>query len=180
MPAMNSPQGIFREGNLTMPRAVPTPPALLAVAVGMLLAACAPATPDPTADLQALAALRVQFQAAENTGDVEALAATLAEDATLMAPNRPAIEGADAVVEHFRAQFGQVTLGLDYTSLEAVIAGEWGFDRGTYVATVTPKSGGPATTSIGKYLWVARRGADGAWRYARITWNGDTPPAPAS
>ncbi|MCL4866421.1 MAG: DUF4440 domain-containing protein [Gemmatimonadales bacterium] len=146
---------------------------LLVPALLMTLAACPPAPPDTTADLEALAALRTAFQAAENTGDADAVVQTLAADVILMAPNRPAIEGADAVGAHFEAQFEQVTLALDYRSLEAVVTGDWAFDRGTYEATVTPKLGGEASTSRGKYLWVARRGTDGGWRYARITWNGD-------
>jgi ketosteroid isomerase-like protein len=125
------------------------------------------------ADVQAIHALRAQFQSAENTADIEALAATLAEDVIILAPNRPAIEGAAATVEHFRGQFSQVVLELQYASLESVASGDWGFDRGTYTATVTPKAGGEPATSRGKYLWISRRGADGQWHLARITWNGN-------
>lgn len=146
---------------------------LLVPALLMTLAACPPVTPDTTADLEALAALRSRFQAAENIGDADAVVETMTADVILMAPNRPAIEGAAAVGAHFAAQFEQVTLALDYQSLEAVVTSDWAFDRGTYEATVTPKLGGEASTSRGKYLWVARRSTDGAWRYARITWNGD-------
>jgi ketosteroid isomerase-like protein len=70
----------------------------------------------------------------------------------------------------------------EFEPIEAVVAGDWAFDRGIESMTVTPIAGGPAQTMVQRALLILRRGTDGRWRYARGMTNGlpATPPSAQS
>jgi ketosteroid isomerase-like protein len=73
-----------------------------------------------------------------------------------------------------------------------VVTGDWGFDRGTYTITPTPKVAGEAAegasieqseigreldyAQTGKYLWILKRQPDGSWKIARGMWSSNHPP----
>lgn len=59
------------------------------------------------------------------------------------------------------------------------MVGDWGFDRGTYHHTMTPKAGGAPISGNGKYLWLYQRQPDGSWKLSRVIWNSSDPPPPA-
>ena len=54
------------------------------------------------ADSSAIAAIRLAIEAAENTGDADAAAALLTEDAVLMVPDVPVQEGKTACIRFMR------------------------------------------------------------------------------
>lgn len=140
----------------------------------LLAAACArEAAPDPAADRQAIAAVRAQFEAAENASDIEQVRAAFAEDIQMMAPNAPAAVGIDSAVARLQRTFDAGRLAIRYESEEIVAFGDWGFDRGTYRFTMTPASGAAASSQTGKYLWISQRQTDGTWKLSRVTWNGN-------
>jgi len=135
--------------------------------------------------------VRQAHDAAVNAGDLEAYLANIAEDAVLMPPNEPPVVGKEATRAWHQALFGQFSLEETISSEEVVVAGDWGFDRGTYTITPTPKAVGEAAegTSIeqpeigreldyaqtGKYLWILRRQPDGSWKIARGMWSSNHP-----
>lgn len=143
-----------------------------ALVLPLLAAACA-AAPDPAADRQAIADVRAQFEAAENASDIAEVRAAFANDIHLMAPNAPAAVGIDSAVARLQRTFDAGQLRIAYESKEIVVAGDWGFDRGTYRFTMTPHAGGAPSEGAGKYLWISQRQADGRWKLSRITWNGN-------
>jgi ketosteroid isomerase-like protein len=149
------------------------------IALGLLLGASACGHPASTADadLRAVNALRAQLQGAENAGLTDAFMALCAQDVIVMPPNSDAIVGAAAVATFVGGAFRDFTVSEQYHSAEAVVAGDWAFDRGTYDQTLTRRAGGAAITEHGKYLWLLHRGANGGWKYARTTWNANAAPA---
>jgi ketosteroid isomerase-like protein len=149
------------------------------IALSLLLGASACGQPASTADadLRAVNALRAQLQGAENAGLVDAFIALCAQDVIIMPPNADAIVGAAAVASAVGDAFRDFAVSEQYHSAEAVVAGDWAFDRGTYDQTLTRKASGVAMTEHGKYLWLLHRGADGGWKYARTTWNANAAPA---
>ena len=143
----------------------------------LLAAACGTATPaDPAADRQAIAAASARFQAAENAGSAEQARALFTDDLVAMGPDAPAISGADTVAAEMRSFYEAFTVEIEYSSQEIEAFGDWGFDRGTYRFTLTPKAGGAPISQTGKYLWLYRRQADGSWKQARVIWNSSDPP----
>lgn len=124
------------------------------------------------ADRADIAAVRAQFEAAENASDIAQVRASLASDIVLMAPNAPAAVGIDSAAARLQRTFDAGRLEIHYTSEEIEVFGDWGFDRGTYRYTMTPKSGAEPSSQTGKYLWISQRQADGSWKLSRVTWNG--------
>ena len=149
--------------------------ALAALSSLMLVGgACTGTSSSVERDTQAIAALRQRIQDAENAGRAEEMAAVAAADVIVLPPNASPIRGATAFAEYLSSAFQSITMAVQYQSEEAVVSGDWAFDRGTYVSTVTPKAGGAGVREHGKYLWLVHRKADGAWQYARIMWNSDS------
>lgn len=154
--------------------------ATLAAALYLLGCAGAPAPRTPTAggDMDAVAAVRAEFQAAENAGDIARVRATFAEDIVMLAPNAPAAIGRDSATARLQATFNAGRLQIAYESQETVVTGDWAFDRGTYRFTMTPRGGSEPSRQVGKYLWIYRRDAAGQWKLSRIAWNSSERPAP--
>ena len=101
----------------------------------------------------------------------------LAPDVVAMPPNRAITSGANAFTEGLRTFLGAYKVDVKYKTDEIVVSGDWAFERGTAVETVTPKAGGAPQTSNAKYLWVYHRNG-GTWELARLMWNGSDPAAP--
>lgn len=112
------------------------------------------------------------WEAALNAKDIDALVALYTSDARIMPPNGKMSSGSEAV----RAQFGAMIdsgIGGELTSVEAMVAGDIGFNVGVY----TLQAGGEVVDT-GKYMETWRRGDDGQWRIANDIWNSDNAPAP--
>lgn len=103
-----------------------------------------------------------------NELDPVALGALLTDDARLLPPNIPAVEGRDAIVEHYK---GVVASQLKYevTQLKSVTISNVGLTEGTYRVKNLPKD---AYVEDGKYLavWVNQ---GGQWKVARLMVNAD-------
>ena len=115
------------------------------------------------ADVCAIAALREALEAAENASDADAAVALLTDDAVVMVPDFPVQEGRAACASFMREIMGWLTAHfvrhIAYVSAEVVVIDDMAFDRGTFVFTVSPRSGGDSTQVTGKYLWLLRRTA---------------------
>jgi ketosteroid isomerase-like protein len=141
-----------------------------------LLTACSSTQQAVTPDHRAtIDAIRRDTEAAENAGSVERMRVYFADDVVMMAPNMPTVVGAANTEQAMRQFFDMFTVQIAYTSIEIVLSGDWGFDRGTYMHTVTPKRGGTPLKETGKYLWLYRRTPQGAWKQARVIWNSSDP-----
>jgi tRNA-Thr(GGU) m(6)t(6)A37 methyltransferase TsaA len=118
------------------------------------------------------AVFRTRIMAAENTGDPAVFEEMLADDAVIMAPGFPAIEGRDACLEFVR----EVLAGLHALyvrqvlceSAEVMVHGDIAVDRGRFSQTMTPRDDGHATFDEGHYVWIYQRAPGGPWRLSRI------------
>jgi uncharacterized protein (TIGR02246 family) len=139
---------------------------------------------DVAADMAAIKAVNDRMAAAFDSKDVAALAAAYADDAIMMDPDQPAIEGKQAIQAAYEARAKEnasqsVSLTFAFTPLETQVAGDWAFDRGDYTVTVTPKSGTPMERS-NKYVTIYKRQPDGNWKiYLDISNRNNPPPAAA-
>lgn len=150
-------------------------------------AACAqPAAPPgpPTGDdVTKINALRDNFVTAFNTGDAAKVVEGYTAGAIAMPAHHAMVSGKDALLAYNRDQFSQLSFKVALTPVETVVSGDWGYDRGTYTMTITPKAGGPPVNDQGKYLVLIQKQADGSWKVTRDIDNSDmpmpTPPPPA-
>jgi uncharacterized protein (TIGR02246 family) len=134
----------------------------------------------PLPDISVIADIRQRFEASENSGDTDATAELLADDAVFIVPDYPVQEGKAAIVGFLREISGWLLARFDrhinYVSTETTILGDLAFDRGTFAFDVSRKSGGPVTHVTGKYLWLLRREDEGRWRMSRLIVTRDDEP----
>jgi ketosteroid isomerase-like protein len=124
-----------------------------------------------TADLQAVNALRLALEEAENCGDPEPIVARLAPDAVLMVPTFPVSDGRDACAAFLRETLPALLEHFDrritYVSSEVCVMGDVAVDRGTFSFTIRPRAGGDGNVERGKYLYVLAKDPDDGWRLSR-------------
>ncbi len=131
-------------------------------------------------NVAAIKRLYDDWKAPWEAGDAAAVAAFYADDAIQMPANEPEIIGKDAWQSSLRAFFEQFTIqGNSSEVLEAEVAGDLGFARGTYVITVTPRASGKVTRYSGKFVHIFKRQADGSWKIYRAIGVDDQPPPPS-
>lgn len=144
---------------------------IFAIALGTLTG-CAPPAADTSADLATLKADVLDWIAAYNAGDADAVAALHAEDGVVMAPGAAAAVGRAAIRDFIAADIASSKAqGLTFTadeSSDAAVDGNTGWTSGAFA--VADASGN--TVATGKYLSVYER-INGEWQIVRDIWNSD-------
>lgn len=151
------------------------------VTVGCQTAPPPGAKQDTSAEIAKIGALRNQFATAFNANDAAAVAGMFTDDAVIMPSNHAAVEGKAAIQSWYETMYKEMSVKIALTPLETQVAGDWGFDRGTALLTITPKGKGKPMKESSNYLVIVKRQADGSWKVARDIDNSNTPmPAPAA
>jgi uncharacterized protein (TIGR02246 family) len=131
-----------------------------------------------SADESAIHKQTTDWEKAYNGGDAKAVAALYAEDALLLPPGAPGVNGRAAILEYFTKDIaGSKAAGAVFLvnqKSDVGVSGNMGWESGTYKVTVRG-----AVVETGKFLSVSRK-KDGRWLYIRDTWNADAPPAPST
>ena len=144
------------------------------VLVLVSLAACQP--PGPAAlseeDIAAIEVTSEAFLKAVLASDWTAVAATYTDDAVLMPPNGPAVEGR-ANIQTFFESFPPLN-EFNLSNVETTGRGDLAYVRGTYKMTIAPE-GRDKFDDSGKYLEIRRKQADGSWLIARDMFSSDLP-----
>lgn len=108
-----------------------------------------------------------RIMAAFAAGDADGVAAQYTEDALLIPPDFPTLEGRQAIAEHYRGVLKEYTVRLRAQADEVEVAGDWAWLRGRFEHVTESREGSERLSGTGRYLAVARRGADGVWRMHR-------------
>lgn len=125
--------------------------------------------------LSAVRALDAEFIRHANAGDAGALtSAFYAQDAVLLAPGAPRLDGADAIRGFWQAFIEGGVKDVSIETTETVEAGDIGYGIGTYACTL-PSESGERVRDTGKYIVVYRRQADGGWKVIADQFNSDLP-----
>jgi uncharacterized protein (TIGR02246 family) len=162
---------------------------MIAVAALGFTVACSPrdsSTTDTTAAAAAPvdeAAVRSEIEAtnargaaAINAADIPGWLTVYADDAVVMWPNGPATRGKADTEAAARALLAGATIsGAAFTTEGVTVFGNDALETGTYVMTLTPKTGGSAINDKGKYMTHWKKQADGTWKIARDINNSDIP-----
>jgi ketosteroid isomerase-like protein len=130
--------------------------------------ACTQAPPPDThaADLQALKDTNAAWLKVWVAKDLEKAVSYYADDASLLLPNAPAINGKDAI----RAAWKPFVDDPNYaftgqgSRFEVAKSGELGYTQGTYTITLTDPTTKKPFTDKGKYLIAYKKQADGTWK----------------
>lgn len=98
----------------------------------------------------------------------ETVAGLYTEDALYLSPSSDVRRGRSAIEDNFRSYFDQVrgeggALRIRFEILDRRVSGDLAYDVGYYILQRT--SGDETSTHRGKFVVVARRGADGTWKF---------------
>ena len=123
-------------------------------------------------DTSELDEIRGRLSAAENAYDAEIFVRLMAEDVVVMVPDFPVQEGKAPSARFIRGvtAFYRETADrhITYESAEVCVIGDVAFDRGTFSFTFASRDGHDTAVETGKYLWMYRRDAKGAWKMWRM------------
>jgi len=154
---------------------------LIFAVIGVIATGCArtPAPQDTAADKAKLQADAISWFDYFAKADSEGIANLYAEDALVMPPGAPAVNGRPAIKTLFGGMASSAKaagISLKQGSVTgSEVNGDLGWISGTY--TVQDSSG--TTLDSGNYVSVHHR-TNGSWLYIRDIWNSDRPPAPAA
>ena len=128
-----------------------------------------------TADATAIrGALEAYFTAA-NAGDAARWASLYTEDAVIMPPNSPTVEGR-AAIESWLAMLPVKIMDAEGMALEVEGAGDVAYLRGTYSMNLQIPGLPDSIEQRGKLLQIYARQPAGSWLLARDIWNVDAAP----
>ena len=142
--------------------------------------------PTPTVDLVAEeTAIRVTdnqwLAAAQSKLDPDKAAAFWSDDATIYAPNAPAIIGKQAIRSYVAGAFASPDFSISWTTDKIVVArsGDMAYSTGSDKLTYrTPDKRLVTEKTQGVVVW--KKQSDGAWKAVIDIWNADAPPTPAA
>ncbi len=153
---------------------------ILSLASVLVVAACTqqPA-PDTGADAAAIRAWVDQFVVAWNEADDATLGPMIAEDAVLMQPDGPPLQGRAAILATMAEGYDIAMIQQSATTDEVVVIGDYAYARGTWNLNPTPAAGPDVQPANGKWSTLFERGAGGAWQVSRWMWNQPSAAVPA-
>jgi uncharacterized protein (TIGR02246 family) len=168
-------------------------PASISTRIGVLLvvlllsisAACQRGTTladTRSADEATLKNLDAEWSKAAGAKDVEKTASYYADDALVLPPNMPAIQGKASARSMWQGMFTVPGFGGGWkvTKVEVARSGDLAYVTGSYELSESDPGGKPSTDK-GKYLEVWKKQADGNWKCIVDMFNSDLPslePAP--
>ncbi len=114
-------------------------------------------------DKEKIDACNAMFQEALRQGDADRCAAMCTEDAVMMPPNAPPIEGCEAIKRHFAKLGPDSSISAEISKVE--VFGELAYQ----LSRVSWASDG--NTKYTDALDVLRKQADGSWLFVASAWN---------
>src|SRR5687768_9887235 len=134
---------------------------------------------DAAAVTEVIAAKDRVFAEAMVAGDVETVASQYADDAILLPPGGPRVEGAAAIRETFTGwiQEGGTPASMTLTSDDVTVtaAGDYAHAIGTWSMAGGQAPDGSEWSDKGKFVAVWKN-IDGDWKMVADIWNSDNPP----
>jgi uncharacterized protein (TIGR02246 family) len=128
------------------------------------------------ADRAAIRQAQEEFVKLMNARDFKGLAALYAEDAVVLPPNQPVVQGRAAIQAFMENSPPSSNFQLRVWEVEG--RADLAYSRETASSTVSP-AGAEAGVARDKVLAIWRKQADGSWKVLRDTWNSDLAlPAP--
>jgi len=118
--------------------------------------------------------LIAQFAKDFENQDAAGVASYYTEDAKLLPPGSPLLEGRDAIRAFADGMFAAGCRSLDLKTGDVVEAGDLAVEVGSFVMGIVPPGADPIQ-DVGKYVAIWRRQSDGSLKLIVDTFNSDTP-----
>jgi uncharacterized protein (TIGR02246 family) len=144
----------------------------LSLAASLLLlaftTACTQAPPPDThdADVQALKDTEAAWAKVMAAKDLEKDVSYYADDASLLMPNAPIVNGKDAIRAALKPLMDDPNFSLTFATTRADVAksGDLGYTVGAYTMTMSDPKTKKSITDKGKYVTAYKKQADGTWK----------------
>jgi uncharacterized protein (TIGR02246 family) len=127
-------------------------------------------------DREAILQLGKEWEEAVGSRDLDRILSLVTEDVVFLPHGSASIAGKQAVRETYRALFARYSIQQTFAPEEIQIGGDWAFTRGADLLTLVPLDGGVPIVIRARGISILKRGADGAWKFARGISNLDQPP----
>lgn len=137
------------------------------VAVGLFMSSITFAFAGAAEDIAARA---VTFEAAFNGGDAAGVAAHYSEDAVVLAPDTPRIDGREDIQGLWQAYVDAGVKDLDLVTTDIQDLGNMANEIGTY-SLMAPDGNGGMVEALGKYIVVWKKDGSGTWQLHWDIWN---------
>ena len=111
--------------------------------------------------------LFADFTDALRRGDCDALAELVTEDAEFWSPGAPPLLGRDRVRTSMREVCEKYRVNRSWEEVERLIGDDFAVSVGIERTRAVPVAGGDPVEVVQRGWTMARRGADGRWRFAR-------------
>lgn len=152
----------------------------LSACIGLfaLATACTRKVPDTRdADIKAVKDVEAAWVADIATKDVDKFASYYSDDASLLMPNLPIVNGRDNIRAALKPMLADPNFALTFqaTRADASRGGDFVYTVGTYSMTVSSPKDKKPVTDKGKYLTVFKRQVDGSWKAVADMINSDMP-----
>ncbi|MDP6665915.1 MAG: SgcJ/EcaC family oxidoreductase [Dehalococcoidia bacterium] len=128
-----------------------------------------------TADHDAITEIEERYVAATNASDVREFEDLYTEDGILMLPDRPAVEGREAIGHYLREFFKSISARMAMEIVEIEVHGSVAYCRGVFAYAISPKYGGEAVKMRGKFINLFKKDEIGQWTIWRNIYNTDHP-----
>jgi len=153
----------------------------VAIALVSLLAASCSTKADVTAAQQTLLQVDRAWAATSVSGNVDSIVSYWAEDARVLGPGQPVLQGKAAIRSMVASSLAIPGFRITWTPETAVVSasGDLGYTSGENEITA-PDNAGHLTKTVGRYITVWRKGIDGQWRCIEDISNSGPPPRPAT
>ena len=122
-------------------------------------------------DEEVIAAMSNARARAFAAGDAAAIAVHFTDDANLMAPDQPILQGKNAVQAYYQSIFDEYETELESYYDEVEVSGNLAYGRGYAKVTLYPIAGGDSLVSTAKYLNILKKQVDGTWKTTHDVWN---------
>lgn len=119
--------------------------------------------------------LEERYSAAINNADVYEFDDLFADDAILMLPDRPLVQGRESIVSHQREFFRSIKASIKSIVAEIEVLESIVYVRGAFNYAMAPKMGGEAVTMRGKFINLYKKDEMDQWRIWRSINNIDHP-----
>jgi ketosteroid isomerase-like protein len=144
----------------------------------LVLASCSTQAPVPQIDLanERTALMDTDLAWSATVPDVDKFLSFFADDASFLAPDMPLAQGHEAIRTTAAQILSTPGFSISWKASKADVSAtaDLGYTMGVYQATMNDAAGKPLA-SVGKYVTVWRKQADGKWKVVADCFNPDGP-----
>jgi len=126
---------------------------------------------DVEADIQAIKDIIAEWEVAANASNIDGSTSHIADDAVLIPPSEPVINGKEKLLSDLEKMYDQFTFQDVYEVKNVDLSGNLAVAHVTYSTVATPKVGGETKKGNGNWIMVFEKRSDSGWNCIYSIWS---------